>query len=180
MTLHADATSALTSFDPPDAVQSGLRTAVLELLAARPDGVWRSCAPDHLTASAVVLDPDRRAVALVLHGKLRRWLQPGGHCEPGDATLAEAAVREAIEETGITGLEVQPGVLDIDRHGAPCRPGVVEHHFDVRYLLLAPPGAEPTVSAESVDVRWFGWEVLPVDIEPSIQRMITAARARLP
>ena len=179
MSLHADAMSTLASYDPVDAHQARLRTEFLGLLDAREDAVWRSCAPDHLTAGAVVLDVERRAVLLVLHGKVKRWLQPGGHCEPGDATLAAAALREATEETGVEGLELVPGVLDLDRHRAPCRPGDIEHHLDVRHLLLAPAGARPVVSPESLDVRWFGWDALPDDIEPSIVRMVTAARARL-
>ena len=91
----------------------------------------------------------------------------------------EAALREAAEESGISDLTVWPGVLDLDRHPAPCRPGVVEHHLDVRFLVVAPAGAEPVVSTESLDVRWFGWDALPNGIESTIVRMVAAGRARL-
>ena len=45
------------------------------------------------------------------------WLQMGGHCEPEDATLADAALREATEESGIDGLTLLPGgPVRLDRH----------------------------------------------------------------
>ena len=40
---------------------------------------------------------------LTLHAKAGQWFQLGGHCEPGDATLAGAATREAAEESGSPG-----------------------------------------------------------------------------
>ena len=175
MSLHDDAVAELSAFAAP-ADQEAARQVFLTHLAAHPDALRRSCVPDHVTASAVVLDPTRESVLLVLHAKVRRWLQPGGHCEPEDTTLGAAALREATEESGIPGLRLVPGVLDIDRHRAPCQPGVAEHHLDVRYLVLAPPGASPVVSEESLDVAWFRWDELPADLEPSVVRMIAAGR----
>jgi 8-oxo-dGTP pyrophosphatase MutT (NUDIX family) len=179
MSLHRAAVADLTSWRPPDDRQSALRDAFLAHLRAHPDGTWRTCAPAHVTASAAILDPAARRILLVMHGKVGRWLQPGGHCEADDATLAAAALREATEESGIVGLTVVPGILQIDRHPAPCQPGVVDEHLDVRYLVLAPHGAAPLVSAESDDVRWFDWEELPEGIEPTIVEMVSAARAAL-
>jgi 8-oxo-dGTP pyrophosphatase MutT (NUDIX family) len=177
--LHRDAVADLASWRPPTPVQASLRDAFLAHLHAHPDGTARSCAPAHVTASAAILDPAAERILLVMHRKVRRWLQPGGHCEPGDATLANAALREAVEESGLPGLQVVPGILQVDRHPAPCRPGVVDEHLDVRYLVVAPPGSEPRVSDESDDVRWFGWAELTAGIEPTIVEMLAAARTRL-
>jgi len=179
MSLHQRAVADLLSWRPSSPRQASLRDAFLAHLHAHPDGTWRTCAPAHVTASAAILDPPAERILLVKHRKVRRWLQPGGHCEPGDPTLADAALREATEESGIAGLRVLPGILQVDCHPAPCNPGVVDEHLDVRYLVLAPPGAAPLVSAESDDVRWFDWEELPDGIEQTIVEMVSAARAAL-
>lgn len=125
-----------------------------------------------------MLDADAERALLVLHRKVGRWIQPGGHAEQTDATLAEAALREASEESGIAGLAIEPRILHLDRHPAPCRPGVVHEHFDVRYLVRAPAGAQPIVSAESLDVRWFSRDALPDGLEATILEMLTAADRR--
>ena len=173
MSLHADAVSTLRAWQAPDAAQDALRCDFLDHLSAHDDGVWRSCVPAHLTASALVMSEGRDEVLLVLHTKAGLWLQPGGHCEPEDPTLLDAARREATEETGIEGLALSAAPVWLDRHAAPCRPGVVDHHLDVQYLAIAPPQATPRSSAETLDVAWFRCDDLP---EPAdVERLVVAA-----
>lgn len=179
MSLHAAAVAELTGWQPPDAEQAAFRRDFLDLLASDADATWRSAVPAHLTASAMIVDPERRAVLLALHGRVHRWLQVGGHCEPGDATLAAAALREATEESGIDGLTLLPRPCRLHRHPAPCRPGVVEEHFDVQYAIVAPPGAVPVVSEESDDVQWFPMATLPAEIPDDVRPLIEVAVARV-
>ena len=174
--LHADAVavvSSLTDVDP------SVQQAFLGFLAARPDAMWRSCAPGHLTASAIVIDPSRRSVLLTLHPRAGKWFQVGGHCEPGDHTLLDAAAREAREESGIGALSFDPVPLTLHVHPITCSLGVPTRHFDVQFLAVAPEGAEAVRSDESLDLRWFPWDRLPDGISPELPRLVESARARL-
>jgi 8-oxo-dGTP pyrophosphatase MutT (NUDIX family) len=165
VSLHADAVATLGSWRPSVSAQESLRQAFLGFLAARPDSCERSCAAGHLTASAVVLDHTRTQVLLTLHPRVGRWLQLGGHCEPSDSSLAEAALREACEESGIAGLRIGDAPVHLDVHPITCSLGVPTRHFDVRYAVHAPPGASPVRSEESDDLRWWPVDALPAGSE---------------
>lgn len=173
MSLYDDAVLVLKSYED----QTDLRQAYLDHLAAHPDGLWKSCHAGHVTASALVIDPEQGRVLLTLHKKLRMWLQMGGHCEPEDTSLETAALREATEESGITGLTLLPGgPVRLDRHAipAPCH-----FHYDVQYAVLAPPGAVQEISDESLDLRWFAYDEVAAVADGSVLRLVEATRARL-
>ena len=176
--LHEDAKRVLNEWRAPrgDTEQEGLRLRYLEHLAAYSDGMWKACSQGHVTASALVVDPVGGRVLLTLHRKLRMWLQMGGHCEPQDTTLAEAALREASEESGIQGLSLLPGgPVRLDRHHTPCA-----WHLDVQYAALAPDGAREKISDESLDLRWFGFDEVAEVADESVVRLAESARARVP
>ncbi len=167
-TVHADAVRVLSAWEPGDPGQRALREAFLGFLAVRPDACARSCAPGHLTASAVVLSHDDAQVLLTLHPRVGRWVQLGGHCEESDAGLAAAALREATEESGIADLEIDPRPLHLDVHPITCSLGLPTRHFDVRFLLRAPADATPVRSSESVDLAWWPVDALPPDVAPAL------------
>ncbi|MFD4759930.1 NUDIX hydrolase [Streptomyces sp. NBC_00846] len=178
MSLYDDAVLVLKGYEnPEDPAQEELRQVYLDHLAQHSDGMWKACESGHLTASALVIDPDRGRVLLTLHRKLQMWLQMGGHCEPQDTTLAAAALREATEESGISGLTLLAGgPVTLDRHPipAPCH-----WHLDVQYAALAPSGATEQISDESLDLRWFAYDEVASVADTSVVRLMTRARAAL-
>jgi len=134
----------------------------------------RTCAPGHITGSAWILSSDRRRVLLTHHRKLGRWLQLGGHAD-GDPDPLRVAMREAREESGLVHLEPlwlggESVPLDLDIHRIPARGDEPAHlHHDVRYLLIAAPGQEIAISAESTDLRWFDRDELPDRVDEESQ-----------
>ena len=171
MSLHDDAVLVLKDHQGQDE----LRQVYLDHLAAHPDGVWKACGDGHITASALVIDPSRGRVLLTLHKKMRMWLQMGGHCEPVDATLARAALREATEESGIDGLALAPGgPVRLDRHHTPCA-----WHLDVQYAAVAPAGAVEAISDESLDLRLFPYAEVAEVADDSVVRLLEATLARI-
>jgi len=177
--LHTDAVRVLRGWRAPDDSQERLRLAYLRHLVEHPDGMSRSCWPDHVTASTVIVDAGADRVLLTLHRRLGRWLQTGGHCESGDESLLAAARREAVEESGIPGLRVDPEPLRLDRHLVACGSREPARHLDVQYLALAPAVAQERVSAESTALGWFAVEALPDSADSSVRALVAAARTRL-
>ena len=166
----------LEAWPAPDPAQDALRRDYLALLGQRPDALTRTCRPAHLTASALVLDREARHVLLVHHARIRRWVQAGGHIEATDPDLARAARREAVEETGIGGLALDPAPVLLSRHAAPCG---AQWHLDVQFGALADRAAVPVVSDESLDVAWFPVDALPLGCAPGVEELVAAAVARL-
>jgi len=177
--LHGDALTLLRAWTPPDAAQERVRRRYVAHLEARPDGLDRQCLPEHITASTLVLSADGARVLLTLHAKARAWFQMGGHCEPDDTTLAGAALREAVEESGVDDLALDPRPVQLSPHPvAFCSPEGTVEHLDVRFVALAPVDAEPAVSDESLDVRWWPWDALPTE-DPDMVELVRLARARV-
>ncbi|MBU3749323.1 MAG: NUDIX domain-containing protein [Mycobacterium sp.] len=169
---------ALTTWRPADPGQDALRHAVLAFLLARPDGCRRSCEPGHVTASALVVDHTATRALLTLHPRFGRWLQLGGHCEDGDRGIAAAALREATEESGIAGLVIRPGLAAVHVHPVTCSLGVPTRHLDLQFIAEAPPGAQPVISAESLDLRWWPIDALPDDADAALLRLADTVRYR--
>lgn len=153
-----------------------------ELLADVENPFRRERLAGHFTASAWLVDRDGARVLLTHHRKLDRWLQLGGHCD-GERDLAAAALKEAFEESGLSGLAVEPSVFDLDRHWIPEHKGVPAHwHYDVRFVVRAGEDEAFTVSDESHDLAWRDIAALAADAgaDPSVRRMAgkwLAARA---
>jgi 8-oxo-dGTP pyrophosphatase MutT (NUDIX family) len=179
LSLHQDARTVLAAWEAPDGLQDSLRAMYVGHLDEHADAMFRACHPDHLTASALVVSHDHRSTVLTLHAILRRWLQTGGHCEPDDATLADAALREAREETGIADLTLDPVPVLLSRHEVPCGPLRPSHHLDVQFVAVAAAGAQPVRSEESLELGWFALEDPPEPTDQSVRDLIAAASSRL-
>lgn len=172
--LHDDAFALLQGWDHPEPQQRVLRDQYLTFLREHPDAMSRGCRIGHLTSSALVMDEDRTRVLLTLHPKVGRWLQLGGHNEPVDGSVREAARREAVEESGIPAVTVGDRPLRLDRHPVPCA-GQMSEHLDVQFLALVPADAVAVISHESDDLQWFPLEALPDPLDASVAALIDAA-----
>ena len=145
----------------------------MAFVAEHPDCCERSLAHGHLTGSAWLVSADGRRALLMHHRKLDRWLQPGGHAD-GDADLAGVAVREAEEETGLSGLVCEGGIFDLDRHEVPARGAEPAHwHYDLRFVVRAAGGEDFSQNAESLALAWLDIAELAErpDFDESLRRM---------
>lgn len=175
---HSRALGLLRAWSPPDDGQAQLRRAYVDHLRTHPDGLDRSCRPDHLTASTLVMSPDTERVLLTLHAKARAWFQFGGHLEPDDVDLVAAAEREAREESGLAAVAVDPAPVQLDVHEVPFCGGPGTRHLDVRFVAVADPAATTAVSVESDEVRWWPADDLPSQ-EASLEELVRLGRLRL-
>ena len=116
--------------------------------------------PGHITASLFIVDLEAKRILLHHHRRLGRWLQMGGHLDPGEAP-AEAALREGAEESGLGDLElVDERIFDLDVHPIPAREEEREHfHYDIRYVARTrAPASIALNEGESRELAWVDFD----------------------
>ena len=128
-----------------------------ESFASRKDEVG------HVTCGVALI---RRGghVLTIRHRALERWLLPGGHLDANDISLEDAALRELMEECGVTprgliALGPAPGVpFDIDVHCIPAceaRDEAEHFHYDFRFAFGL--DMESAVRLQLDEVEDFAW-----------------------
>ena len=174
--------ASLRRHRPADAAEAASLSEIAAFVEREADPFDRANPAAHLTGSAFVLSEDGDRVLLLHHLRLGRWLQPGGHAEAGETSGEAVALREAMEETGIPDLRLDPRAprpFDVDVHPIPAREGEPAHrHLDLRYLVRAAASAPiRPQDGESARVSWFGWDDLAgLDLDPGVRRALAKAR----
>lgn len=146
----------------------------------------RTTYPGHVTTSAIILSPDHRQTLLIDHITIGRWLQPGGHYEDAPA-FHHSAMREAREETGVTGLTLHPWHSQsklpfvIDSHDVPGKASRNEPphiHHDLQYLFVADPTLPLVAQLEEVHAaQWQDVAMLEEFAPKAVNRLHTLATA---
>ena len=176
----------LDAHQPADAKEARDIRLIKDLIAEHPNILSANCEVGHITASAVIVELAQNRALLHLHKRLNRWLQVGGHSD-SETDLAQVALREAREETGLPDLAHFPAVskpapIDYDVHSIPEIGDIPQHlHLDFRYLLVTnEPDALAPSAGESTRFRWLKFsEALAMGdaIDDSLRRLFRKALA---
>src|ERR1700761_3055067 len=127
-------------------------------LAATVPDPWSRAEPLHFTASALVVHPPTRRVLLRWHVRQGRWLQVGGHGDPGEDDPLAIALREGAEETGLTDLVPWPDASL--RHAVLCDVPAsaaepAHQHADLRFVLATARPEAVVPENEQSPLRWL-------------------------
>ncbi|NEB62998.1 NUDIX domain-containing protein [Streptomyces diastaticus] len=150
-------------------------TMLFAVLTGSDDPTSRKNFPAHVTCSAILINAERH-VLHILHKASGKLLAPGGHNEPFDQLLRDAALRELHEEVGIPPSAVVPLAgheetpLDIDVHAIDANPSKNEpahHHVDFRWAFLL--GADHAVKLQEEEVDGYQWRPFATTASPTVR-----------
>lgn len=152
----------IARFCPRDRREAREQEMMLALIAREGDALLdRNSALAHMTASCIIVSPDRKRTLMAYHRIYDSWAWTGGHAD-GECDFEAIVRREANEETGITGLvRIGAGIasLEILPVWAHVRRGahVGSHlHLNVSYLFEADDRLPLRVcAAENSAVAWL-------------------------
>lgn len=156
-----DLREQLKQYQPYNEQEAADKAVMLQLLETQPGAFTRENQMAHFTASAWILNPAHDKVLMVHHNLYNSWSWTGGHAD-GEQDLLSVAMREAMEETGVTHIKpVSEDIFSIEIltvNGHEKRGAYVPSHIhlNVTYLLEADEEEVLRVKAdENSGVKWF-------------------------
>lgn len=159
----------LLAYSPLDETEREHYIAILTFLENTANPLSRDTPEGHITASCLAIHPADASMVVLWHKKIGRWLQPGGHVEDTDASVADASLRELCEESGATAADVRAflGIVDVDVHPIPAHKDQPEHfHYDVRFGFVMSTTWEPGEGSQ-----WMSAEQVAATLDPPTARL---------
>ena len=147
----------LAAYQPHGETETADLERVRALTTTAPDP-WLRTLPLHVTGSALIVHPASGRVLLRWHQRQQAWLQVGGHGDPGESEPLEIALREAVEETGLTDLVPWPDadlrhVVIVDVPASRTEPA--HEHADLRFVLATQNPDAARAENQDAPLRWL-------------------------
>lgn len=169
---------ALQNHQPSDPLEASHLARVLAHASSPSAALLRANQEGHLTASAWIINQAGTHALLLHHAGLNRFLQPGGHVDPEDASFFAAAARETAEEAGLSGLvPLSTAPFDVDAHAIPesqKKNEPAHAHYDVRFAFRLPDGVsegDVAINLESKGYQWVELASIAQNEDQSLARM---------
>jgi 8-oxo-dGTP pyrophosphatase MutT (NUDIX family) len=172
----------VSAVEPGDDLEAAQRADILTWLATTDDVFRRArpaTPPRHLVSYVVLVDTGRQSMLLVEHRDAGLHLPAGGHVHSGEDP-ATAALREATEELGVTGVflpGIGPRPLMVSQS---VTVGASAGHTDVSLWYVMAGDAEMRFEGDAREftgLRWWTFdEVLAADpavLDPHLRRFTT-------
>jgi 8-oxo-dGTP pyrophosphatase MutT (NUDIX family) len=163
----------IKNYTPANEQEQNDKEQMLAFMQANDNCLTRENTVAHFTTSIWTVNKERTKTLMVYHNIYNSWSWIGGHAD-GEENLAEVALRELQEETGVKHASLVSNeifsieTLTVDGHikkGAyvPCH-----LHFNVTYLAEADEAEALVVNEdENQAVKWFAFEeALAASTEP--------------
>lgn len=143
----------------------------------------------HLSATTWIVNPKRDKALMVYHNMFKAWTWAGGHAD-GDKNLAQVAIKEAEEETGLKNVRllqqmpIDINVLSVDNHIKRGKFVPRHLHYNVVYCLEADENEAVHMKPdENAGVKWlefdnFNDNCLEAHIKPYYERIIKKIKDR--
>ena len=152
----------IVRFSPKDGREERERAMMLDLITQYGDGILsRENDFAHMTASSIIVNRDRTRTLMAFHKIYNSWAWTGGHMD-GETDFEAAALREAQEETGISGLKrlgkgaASIEILPVWAHVKRGKDVGSHLHLNVSYLFEADDALPLTVAEdENSAVGWI-------------------------
>lgn len=168
-----DLSSHLANYQPFDEKEARDKDRSIHLLNKFGQAAFdRDNMAGHFTASSIILNQDRDKILLILHRKLNKWLQPGGHCD-GNTDTFDVARTEVMEEIGLSADDFVTAktIFRVDIHEFNFNDVPIHDHYDIRYVSIIDQDVELTKNdREVIDLRWFDFDELQ-DLGDHYKRM---------